>query len=299
MSDRWLVIGAFAAVYFIWGSTYLFNYWAIESIPPFFMSGTRFLTAGLLLYIWGQFRGEPLPNSKHWWNSFWIGNLFLTIGTGAVVWALQYIDTGIAALIVATDPLLIMMLLWWLFQQRPRWQGLVGAGIGIIGTIILVGQPKFTDSPEARWGLVAIAVALTAWAFASIYVSRIDLPESRLRRSSLQMLGGGAGLLAFSTLTGEAATFRFDQLTSSSFFSWCYLIVFGSIVAFSSFNYLLARVSPEKVATSTYVNPVVALLLGWGFNGEQISSQSLIAGVVLLTGVFFINTGKGQADEAE
>ena len=167
MSDRWLVIGAFAAVYFIWGSTYLFNYWAIESIPPFFMSGTRFLTAGLLLYIWGQFRGEPLPSSKHWWNSFWIGNLFLTIGTGAVVWALQYIDTGIAALIVATDPLLIMMLLWWLFQQRPRWQGLVGAGIGIIGTIILVGQPKFTDSPEARWGLVAIAVALTAWAFAS------------------------------------------------------------------------------------------------------------------------------------
>ena len=296
MSDRWLVIGAFAAVYFIWGSTYLFNYWAIQGIPPFLMSGTRFLTAGLLLYIWGHFRKEPLPTSRHWWNSILIGNLFLTIGTGAVVWALQWIDTGIAALIVATDPLLIMFLLWVLFQQRPRWQGLLGALIGIIGTIILVGQPKFTDTPENRWGLLAIAVALTSWAFASIYVSRINLPESRLRRSSLQMLSGGMGLLLFSTLTGEAATFEWAKLTTRSLLSWFYLIFFGSIIAFSSFNYLLARVSPEKVATSTYVNPVVALLLGWGLNGEEISSQSLLAGLVLLTGVFFINAGKGQTE---
>lgn len=297
MSDRWLVIGAFAAVYFIWGSTYLFNYWAIQSIPPFLMSGARFFTAGALLYAWGVWRGESLPTSRQWWNSVLIGNLFLTIGTGAVVWALQFIDTGIAALIVATDPLLIMMLLWWLFNQKPKWQGLVGALIGIVGTVILVGQPKFTDSPESRWGLVAIAVALTAWAFASIYVSRIDLPESRLRRSSLQMLGGGVGLLLFSTISGEAVTFSWAELTSKSVLSWFYLIFFGSIVAFSSFNYLLARVSPEKVATSTYVNPVVALLLGWGLNGEEISSQSLLAGLVLLTGVFFINTGKGQAEE--
>lgn len=297
MSDRWLVLGAFAAVYFIWGSTYLFNYWAIESIPPFLMSGARFFTAGTLLYLWGFWRQEPLPTARHWWNSVLIGNLFLTVGTGAVVWALQWIDTGIAALIVAIDPLLIMLLLWWLFQQRPRWQGLVGALIGIIGTIILIGQPKFTDSPESRWGLVAIAVALIAWAFASIYVSRIDLPESRLRRSSLQMLGGGVGLLLFSTISGEAATFQWAELTSRSVLSWFYLIFFGSIVAFSSFNYLLARVSPEKVATSTYVNPVVALLLGWSLNGEDISTQSTIAGLVLLTGVFFINTGKGQTEE--
>ena len=296
MSDRWLVIGAFAAVYFIWGSTYLFNYWAIQSIPPFLMSGARFLTAGSLLYLWGVWRREPLPTSRQWWNSVLIGNLFLTIGTGAVVWALQWIDTGIAALIVATDPLLIMMLLWWLFRQKPRWQGLVGALVGIIGTIILVGQPKFTDSAESRWGLLAIAVALTAWAFASIYVSRMDLPNSRLRRSSLQMLGGGAGLLLFSTLSGEAATFRWSGLTTTSTFAWFYLIFLGSIIAFSSFNFLLARVSPEKVATSTYVNPVVALLLGWGFNGEQISTQSLVAGLVLLTGVFFINAGKGQTE---
>lgn len=294
MSERRLIIGAFAAVYFIWGSTYLFNFWAIQSIPPFLMSGVRFLTAGALLYAWGVLQGAPPPTSRQWWNSALLGNLFLTIGTGAVVWALQWIDTGMAALIVAIDPLLIMFLLWWLFQQRPSWQGILGALIGIGGMVILVGQPHFVDSPESRWGLVAISIALISWAFASIYVSRLTLPDSRLRRSAMQMLTGGAGLIAFSTFSGEAATFSWAELSLSSTLSWFYLIVFGSIVAFSSFNYLLAKVSPEKVATSTYVNPVVALLLGWSLNSEHVSTQSLVAGLVLLTGVFFINSGKGQ-----
>lgn len=294
MSERWLIIAAFAAVYIIWGSTYLFNYWAIDTIPPFLMSGSRFLTAGLLLYLWGRWRGEPLPSWRQWQNSSLIGVLFLTIGTGAVVWALQWIDTGIAALIIASDPLLIMLLLWWLFGQRIRWQGIVGSLIGIVGMIILVGQPQFVDTPESRWALLAIALALIAWAFASIYVSRIDLPESRLQRSAMQMLAGGAGLALFSIVSGEASTFSWNQLSLSSSLSWLYLIFFGSIIAFSSFNYLLAKVSPEKVATSTYVNPIVALLLGWGLNGEEITTQSAIAGLVMLIGVFFINGGQGQ-----
>ena len=294
MSERWLIIGAFAAVYFIWGSTYLFNYLAIQSIPPFLMSGGRFLVAGSLLYAWGSIRKEPVPTAVHWRNSFLIGTLFLTLGTGAIVWAMQWIDTGMAALLVAIDPLLIMMLLWLVVGQRPHWRSLFGALIGVGGMAILVGQPQFANTAAERWGLVAIGVALTAWALASIYVSRLDLPNSRLQRSALQMLAGGVGLSLFSLATGEAATFRWASLTGSSAFSWFYLIIFGSLVAFSSFNYLLSKVSPEKVATSTYVNPVVALFLGWSYNGEVISSQSLVAGMVLLTGVFFINTGKGH-----
>lgn len=294
MSERWLIIAAFAAVYIIWGSTYLFNYWAIATIPPFLMSGTRFLAAGAILYLWGSWRREPLPTTRQWRNTSIIGVLFLTIGTGAVVWALQWIDTGMAALIVAIDPLLIMLLLWWLFGQRLRWQGIVGAFIGIIGMTILVGQPQFANTPESRWGLAAIAVALISWAFASIYVSRIDMPDSRLRRSAMQMLAGGAGLMLFSLMVGEATSFRWEMLSLSSGLSWLYLVVLGSIVAFSSFNYLLAKVSPEKVATSTYVNPVVALLLGWALNGESLTGQSILAGLVMLTGVFFINSDKGQ-----
>lgn len=294
MSERWLIIAAFAAVYVIWGSTYLFNYWAIETIPPFLMSGTRFLTAGFLLYAWGSWRGERSPTRKQWINGAIIGLLFLTVGTGAIVWALQWIDTGIAALLVASDPLLIMLLLWWLFAQRIRWQGVVGALVGIAGMVILVGQPHFVNTAETRWALAAVALALVAWAFASIYVSRINLPNSRLRRSSIQMIAGGTGLLLFSTALGEASTFHWADLSTSSCLSWLYLVFLGSIVAFSSFNYLLANVSPEKVATSTYVNPIVALLLGWALNGEQITNQSMLAGFVMLTGVFFISSGKGQ-----
>lgn len=294
MSERWLVIAAFAAVYIIWGSTYLFNYWAIATIPPFLMSGMRFLTAGAILYAWGSWRKEPQPTLRQWRNSAVIGVLFLTVGTGAVVWALQWIDTGMAALLVAIDPLLIMLLLWWIFGQRLRWQGITGALIGIAGMAILVGQPHFVDTPESRWGLAAVAIALVAWAFASIFVSRINLPDSRLRRSAMQMLAGGTGLTLFSLVTGEAISFRWSTLSLSSSLSWLYLVIFGSIVAFSSFNYLLAKVSPEKVATSTYVNPIVALMLGWGLNGESLTNQSVLAGLVMLTGVFFINNGSGQ-----
>jgi drug/metabolite transporter (DMT)-like permease len=220
--------------------------------------------------------------------------LFLTVGTGAIVWALQWIDTGMAALLVAIDPLLIMFLLWWLFDQRLRWQGVTGALIGIVGMAILVGQPQFVNTPESRWGLVAIAIALVGWAFASVFISRINLPDSRLRRSAMQMLAGGAGLMLFSLVTGEALSFHWRTVSLSSGLSWLYLVVFGSIIAFSSFNYLLAKVSPEKVATSTYVNPIVALMLGWGLNGEDLTRQSVLAGLIMLTGVFFINTGKGQ-----
>ncbi|RME95509.1 MAG: EamA family transporter [Bacteroidetes bacterium] len=294
MSNRWLVILAFAAVYLIWGSTYFFNYQAIQAIPPFLMSGTRFLTAGLLLYGLGVWRGAPSPTWEEWRNTALMGFLFLTVGTGAVVWALHYIDTGMAALLVAADPLLIMLLLWLFFRQSPGWRGVLGGVIGIVGTILLVGQPQLKDRPGATLGLLAMIVALISWAVASIYVSRIPQPQSRWRRSAMQMLGGGGGLLLLSLLSGEAASFRLAKLDWMSVGSWLYLIFFGSIIAFSSFNFLLSQVSPEKVATSTYVNPIVALFLGWAFNDEVITTQSLLAGAVLLTGVFFINSNKHQ-----
>jgi drug/metabolite transporter (DMT)-like permease len=294
MSNQWLIILAFAAVYIVWGSTYLFNYQAIQSIPPFLMSGSRFFTAGLLLYGLGAWRGAPRPSLEEWRNTSLMGILFLSLGTGAVVWALRLVDTGTAALLIAVDPLLIMALLWLLFRQSPGWRGILGGIIGISGTAILVGQPQVTARPGALMGLLAISVGMMAWALGSIYVSRVRQPESRWRRSAMQMLGGGAGLLLFSLVSGEAATFSWANLSWLSFGSWLYLIFFGSIIAFSSFNFLLAQVSPEKVATSTYVNPVVALFLGWAFNDETVTGQSMLAGAVLLTGVFFINSNRHQ-----
>ena len=289
----WPVIGAFAVIYVVWGSTYLANYFAIQSIPPFLMSGCRFTAAGLALYAFTMVRKKPAPTLRQWFNAGLIGILFLAFGTGGVVWAEQYIDTSMAALIVAFDPLLIMTLMWLFHKTKVGSRSWMGAGLGVIGMVLLVGQPQLTGSRMAVWGLLAIGISMTAWATASIYVSRVELPQSRMRSTAMQMITGGGVLLIFSAAVGEFGQFDWVQVTPKSAFSWVYLVFFGSLLGFSCFNYLLMRVSPEKVATSTYVNPVVALLLGWSLNGETITGQSLLAGAILLTGVFFINTSKG------
>jgi drug/metabolite transporter (DMT)-like permease len=287
--ERWLIILAFGVVYVVWGSTYLANFVAIQSIPPFLMSGARFVTSGLILYGFTSLQGAPRPRAREVRNAVAMGILFLSFGTGAVVWAEQFIDTSLAALIIAFDPLLIMALMWVLIGQRPPWVSWIGAAISICGVLLLVGQPQLTGSRESIQGLLAIGLALVCWALGSIYISRVQLPQSRFRSTALQMLGGGLFLLTFSTLSGEAATFDPAALEARSLYAWLYLVFFGGILAFSCFNFLLSKVSPEKVATSTYVNPVVAVLLGWGFNGEVITQQTLLAGALLLTGVFFIN----------
>lgn len=290
--ERWLLLGAFGVVYFVWGSTYLANTWAIETIPPFMMCGSRFALAGALLFIFTLKMGGPWPTLRQWANAGLIGILFLTIGTASTVWALQFIPSSLAALIVAFDPLLIMLLMWGLIGSKPSNKAFFGAGISIVGVSLLVGQPQLSGDTATYKGLLAIGVALLAWALASIYTSRIDMGKNRVRATSMQMLVGGFLILIFSFLIGEHQTWSLDMVNSRSFYSWVYLVFFGSILAFSAFNYLLLRVSPEKVATSTYVNPVVALLLGGFFNNELITQQSLVAGGVMLAGVYFINSAK-------
>lgn len=288
--DTWLLIGAFAVIYIVWGSTYLVNYFAIQGIPPFFMSGTRFLSAGGLLLGYAALRGKLQPlTGRQLANAALMGILFLTIGTGGVVWAEQFVDTGIAALVVAFDPLLIMLLAWGIQGRRPGAHGLLGAALGIAGMAILVGQQEITGDPDTIKGLAAIFVSLSAWAIASVYIGIIPLPQGRMQSTALQMLSGGIVLLLYSFVSGEYRDFSLERVTQKAALSWLYLVFMGSILAFSCFNYLLLRVAPEKVATSTYVNPVVALLLGWGFNAEVVSLQSMVAAAVLLTGVFFIN----------
>lgn len=292
--ERWLIIAAFAVVYFVWGSTYLANYWAIQTIPPFLMCGARFTLAGLLLYGFVMLTkpGLPFPTLKQWFNTSMIGVLFLAIGTGATVWAQQFIPTSLTALIVAFDPLLIMLLMWLLIGNKPATKAFLGAAVSIVGVTMLVGQPQMSDNPDSFKGLLAIGAALFAWAIGSIYISRIDMGENGARSTAMQMITGGILILIFSVTKGDLNDFTLANVDQRSFFSWIYLVFFGSILGFSAFNYLLSRVSPEKVATSTYVNPVVALLLGGWLNDELITQQSLIAGGIMLTGVYFINTAK-------
>jgi len=293
VASRWLLIGAFAVVYVVWGSTYLVNYIAIQGIPPFLMSGSRFLTAGVLLYVAGRLWGHPVGNAVHWRNGMFAGVLLLGVGTGGVVWAMQWVDTGIAALIVAFEPLLVVLLLWIMRGQRPGGRSLAGVAIGIAGMAVLVLQDKLIADRDTAIGVLVIFIGILSWGYAAIWVGRAKLPSSSMQTAAMQMLGGGGVLLLFSLLMGEWQRFDLDLVTQKVAFAWLYLVALGSILAFSAFNYLLARVSPEKVVTTNYVNPVVALFLGWSLNNEVITLQSLIASVLLLAGVFFIVSRKG------
>lgn len=287
-----LIIAAFAVVYIVWGSTYLVNYLAIQSLPPFIMSGSRFIAAGCLLYLAGRMMGQPVGSALHWRNAMWAGVLLLGVGTGGVVWAMQWVDTGIAALIVAFEPLLVVLLLWIMRGKKPAGRSLAGVAIGVAGMALLVLQDALIADKDTALGVLVIFIGILSWGYAAIWVGSAKLPASSMQTAAMQMLGGGIALILFSWIVGEWTDFRWSQVSSKSWWAWLYLVAFGSILAFSAFNYLLARVSPEKVVTTNYVNPVVALLLGWGLNGEVISLQSLIASVLLLAGVFFIVSRK-------
>ncbi len=288
----WVLLLAFGAIYIIWGSTYLANWYAIQDIPPFLMSGTRFIAAGGILVGVSMLRGQRLPTVAQLKNSIYTGFMLLAMGTGLLVWSEQFISTGMVALMTALQPLLVVLLMWGMQGVRPGTATLFGTLLGIIGMALLVGQDEFLSDGNSLIGLLAIFVAVLSWGYASIVVAGLDMPSSRLQSAGFQMLAGGLILAIFSVVSGEAAHFEWGALSSRGVWSWIYLVLFGSIIAFSAFNYLLVKSTPDKVATANYVNPVVAMLLGWSLNDEHISAQSLLAAAVMLTGVVFINARK-------
>ena len=288
--ERLLIIAAFAAIYFIWGATYLANWYAVQDMPPFIMSAARFFTAGLILFGVGIAMGQPLPTRRNWQQAFWVGTFFLALGTGGVVWAMQYLDSSMAALLIGGEPLVILLLMWALKSTRPKWNGVVGVSLGILGMYLLVGQPHLVANSNNVKGLIAIAISMLSWGVIAVKLNDFDLPSSRLLSSAMQMVSGGISLFIFSLWIGEYQDFSWARVTPRGVGAWIFLVLLGSIVAFSAFNYLLTKVSPDKVATSNYVNPVVALLLGWGLNNEEITPQSLLAATILIFSVFLINS---------
>ncbi len=296
MKQSWLIILAFAITYIVWGSTYLANYWAIDSLPPFGMCGVRFLAAGLVLYVISLWQGDRTPPTfQQWKNAGLMGLMFLTIGVGGVVWAQQWVDTSMAALLVAFQPLLVMLFMWGLWKNRPPNKAFLGAAISIVGMGLLIGQPELVAGPDEVKGLLIILLAVFTWGLGMTLNPRLDLGQNNFRSSAMQMIVGGGLAMVFSLAIGEWADWSFSRLSMKSILSVSYLIIFGAIIAFSAFNYLMKTVSPEKAATSTYVNPVVAMLLGAALNNEAVTLQSVVAGAILITGVYFINSARGKA----
>ncbi len=270
----------------------MLNKVAVGELPPFFLASIRFTSAGLLIFIISKAMGKSLAiTRKQFKNAFIVGVLFLSFGNGIIVWALKYVDSGFAALEISSQPLVVLLLMRLLQGKRIKPMSLVGVALGIIGIFLLVGQKEIIAKEGTVMGMIMIFACMLSWAYGSLFVGKADLPKNFFVNTGYQMFTAGITLAIASLIFGEKWIVPTDWGQPVQL-SMVLLILFGSIVAFTSFNYLLKTVSPDKVATSTYVNPIIALILGWYILDEEITTQSIIAAAVLLTGVYFINTTK-------
>ncbi len=292
------VVSAFAAVYVVWGSTYLAILWAVQTLPPFLMAGTRFLLAGGAMYAWLRLRGQPAPARAEWRAAAIVGVLLLVFGNGLVVMAERVVPSGIAALIVASVPLWMVGMQWARpGGTRPAGRVLVGLAIGVLGIALLTGGPVAPDAaPIPLSGVLMLTVACASWAWGSLVSRDLPKPASAFLGSAMQMLAGGAVLLVLGLARGEAASFDPGAATARSWLSFLYLIVFGSLVGFSAYVWLLRHSTPARVGTYAYVNPAIAVLLGWLVAGEALTARMIVATVVIVGSVALITsapTGAG------
>ncbi len=294
--SRWKIAAAFAAIYIIWGSTYLGIRFAIETIPPFLMAGVRFLLAGAMLYGWARVRGAPRPLRVHWRSAAIIGALLLLGGNGGVTWGEQTVPSGLAALLVATVPIWIATLDW-LRPGGTRPDGPVIAGLllGFVGILLLVG-PGNLGGGEGNYTLGTLAVlgAAFSWALGSLYSKRAPLPGDALQGIGMEMLAGGVWLWLAGTLAGEWGQLNLGAISLRSGLALAYLTLFGSLVGFTAYVWLLRVVSPARAATYAYVNPVVAVFLGWALAGEELTPLTLVAAAVIIAGVVITTTYRAQ-----
>jgi drug/metabolite transporter (DMT)-like permease len=273
------VILAFAAIYLIWGSTYLAIKFAIETIPPFFMASARFLVAGSLLYAFMRLRGESPPRGAHWSAAAVVGGLLLVGGNGSLVWAEQRVPSGLSALLLATIPIW-MVLMDSLRKQGTKLSGRVIAGLamGLAGLGLLVGPAELWGSSRIDpVGAAMLLFAAFSWSMGSVYSRHARLPLSPFLAAAMEMLTGGALLAITGTLTGEARQLHFSVVSTRSLLGLLYLVLFGSFLGFTAYIWLLKFVSPARVATYAYVNPLVAVLIGWALAGEPLSARTLLA----------------------
>jgi drug/metabolite transporter (DMT)-like permease len=289
-----LIVLAFAAVYLIWGSTYLAIRLGIDTLPGFLMAGTRFMLAGIILFIWAIIKGERVPRSvTPWLRAFIVGGLLLLCGNGGVTWAEKYIPTSLAALLVATEPLMVVILVWASSHKRPNSRVLLGMLIGFAGVAFLVSDglgPGNGNSWLSLIGGVVVFAAGFAWAAGSVYSSRRPIQTSMSMAAGMQMLAGGSLLMLLSLVTGDFRHLNLSHASWTSIAAFFYLVVFGSLISFTAYSFLLLNVTPARAATYGYVNPVVAVFLGWLIASEPITSRMLLAAAVIVGSVVVITT---------
>ncbi len=283
------------SVYIVWGSTYLAIRFAVETIPPFLMAGVRFLIAGSLLYTFRRLRGDPAPTLRQWRSAAIIGLFMLLGGNGLLSWAEQMVPSGVASLLIGTVPLWMVLIDAFLPRARSlhnhmRWQTILGVVIGFVGIALLVSPHELTGLSGAIDPLGAGMLVLGSlfWAAGSLYSRSADLPESPMLGSSMEMLCGGAGLMVATTLSGEWSQLHLAAIAWQSVAGLVYLVIFGSLVGFGSYTWLLRHAPTTLVSTYAYVNPMVAIILGNLLAGEAFTARVLIAAAVILGAVVII-----------
>jgi drug/metabolite transporter (DMT)-like permease len=296
-ASRAQITAAFASIYVIWGSTYLAIRYADQTIPPFLMAGIRFLVSGTLLYAWARYRGAPSPTPTHWRNAIIAGGFLLLGGNGAVVWAEQFVPSGLTALLVSILPFWLVIIEWVRPpRRRPHGAVLVGLILGFIGIVVLVGPADLGGHGDVKpIGALVLIVGSLSWAIGSFYSRDAELPESGLLTTGMEMLGGGVLLLIVAGLTGEMSQFDIRRVSSASAAGLIYLITFGSLLGFTSYIWLLDKVSPARLGTYAYVNPVVAVILGWAIAGERLSIRTGVAAAIVICAVALITTARSSS----
>lgn len=292
LAPRSQILLAFAAVYIIWGSTYLAIRFAIETLPPLLMVGSRFLIAGLILYAVVRARGVPAPTRANWLSTSLIGVMLLACGTGVVVWAEERVASGIAALLVSVVPLW-MVLIDWLRPRGRKPGGWVVAGVvaGLAGLWILA-DPLASGGNHNLFVEGMLMLAALSWAAGSVYSKHAPLPQSKFLATAIEMLAGGTALILAGLVAGELGHFHPHAVSTRSALSLLYLIVFGSLIAFSAYVWLLHAVSPALVSTYAFVNPIVAVFLGWALASEPVTIRTAIAAAIIIGGVALITIGR-------
>lgn len=298
------LIAAFAAVYLIWGSTYLAIKYAIETMPTFLMAAVRFMVAGGILYTVARFSpGYEKPKAIHWRTSFIVGALLLGVGNGAVVMAEHYISSSMTALLIASNPFW-MVTLGWLFMGRgkPNFKVALGLAVGFVGVAMLIlGRPASEGTAgDLQWlGIILVVAATIGWAFGSLYGANAPTAKSNILAAGMQMLAGGSILLVVSLVTGEWQTFDYASVSGVSWAALAYLTFVGALVAYTAYSWLMQNASPSAVSTYAYVNPVVAVILGWAIAGEAMTFQMLIGAAVIVVSVMLVTANNKKKNELE
>lgn len=295
--SRSALILAFAAIYLIWGSTYLGIRIAIETMPPFLMGGARFILAGGVLYAWLRYRGAPAPTAQQWRINTVIGIFLLLGGNGLVAWAEQYVASGVTALIIGVQPLFFVLTEWgWRGGIRPTMTTVLSLLVGFAGVAWLAAPWETVQTGGLHIpGVIAILSACVFWAFGSIYSRHAKHGADPLLAASLQMLCGGAALTLAALLRGEFASVNVTEISGRSWSAFVYLVAFGSLVGFSTFVWLMKHSTPARVSTYAYVNPVVAVLLGWWILHEPITSRTVVASIMIVAAVVIVTAEKNKS----